>query len=168
MVKLSRIDFMTTDLQRLRIALTLPNDLKPRPGGVHLDLAYRQGDKPEVKRVINLEESSAAPDLVGLPADGEGKKTYVYRLPLAPINELNKIRYEVIVAKSKNEKGSLTMGIAAKEFCANTKISNAPLLVTTYVQSSENDGYVVLTQDIDLRSDATISASLDHLEPCHK
>jgi hypothetical protein len=166
MVKLSRIDFMTTDLRLFRFALTVPDDLKPQPGGVHLDLAYQQGDKPEEKRVIKLEESTSSPDFVGLPAAPEGTKTYVYRLPANEVATLNKIRNDAAAEKSKGKKGTLRMGIAAKEFCANKKIPNAPLLVTTYILSSENNEYVVLTRDIDLRSDTTISASLDHLAAC--
>ncbi len=166
MMKLSRIDFMTTDLQVFRFALTLPNDLKPKPGGVHLDLAYRQGDAPENKRVVELEESTSAPDFVGLPNAPEGQKTYVYRLPPNEVATLNKIRNDAAIEKSKGKKGSLTMGIAAKEFCANNAIPMAPLLVTTFVMSSENIGYVMLTHDIDLRSDATINASLNSLIPC--
>lgn len=166
MAKLSRIDFLTTDLRLFRFGLTIPNDLKPKPGGVHLDLAYKQGEKPEEKRVVELEESTSTSDFVGLPSAPTGTKTYVYRLPENEITTLNKIRNQVILAKAKKEKGSLSMGIAAKEFCANNKIPNAPLLVTTYVLSSENNEYVILTRDIDLRSDETIGASLDGLAPC--
>lgn len=166
LVKLSRIDFMTTDLRLFRFAVTLPNDLKPRPGGVHMDLAYSQGDKPEEKRVVKLEQSDSAPDYVGLPKAGVGTKTYVYRLPADEVATLNKIRNDALIEKSKGKKGSLTMGIAAKEFCANNKIPDQPLLLTTYVLSSENNEYVVLTKDIDIRSDATVNASLEHLEMC--
>jgi hypothetical protein len=164
--KLSRIDFMTTDLSRFRLALTLPNTLKPQQGGVHMDLAYKQGEKPEEKRVVKLEESKYAPDFVGLPTSPPGTKTYVYRLPQNEVITLNKIRNDAIIAKAKNQKGYLRMGIAPKEFCAESAVPKQPLLVTTYVLSSENGEYVVLTRDIDLRSDATISASLDQLAPC--
>jgi hypothetical protein len=168
MYKLSRIDFMSTDLKLFRFAITLPNDIKPSPGGVHLDLAYQQGEKPEEIRVIKLEQSTAPADYVGLPNVAVGQKTYVYRLPTNEVNTLDKIRADAALEKAQGKKGSLGMGIAAKELCANNKILKAPLLVTTYVLSSENKDYVVLTRDIDLRSDATISASLDNLTPCSK
>jgi hypothetical protein len=166
MVKLSRIDFMTTDLKLFRFALTMPNDLRPQPGGVHMDLAYQQGDKPEEKRVVKLEESKEPRDLVGLPQAPQGKKTYVYRLPASEVTTLNQIRNDAAAAKSQGKNGSLTMGIAAKEFCTINKLPDAPLLVTSFVLSSENIDYIVLTRDIDLRSDPTISESLDHLAPC--
>jgi hypothetical protein len=168
MYKLSRIDFMTTDLSRMRIAIALPTDLKPRPGGVHMDLAYQQGDGPEEKRVLKLEDAVLAADFVGLPQALSGNKTYVYNLSKDDVTTLNKIRSDAAIAKTKGQKGSLSMGVAAKEFCANNTISNSPLLVTTYVFTSENNEYVVLTRDIDLRGDKSISASLDHLEPCSK
>jgi hypothetical protein len=166
MYRLSRIDFMTTDLARFRFALTIPNELRPQPGGVHMDLAYQQGEKPEEKRVVKLAESTSPPDFVGLPASPTGTKIYVYQLPPSEVITLNKIRSDALIAKAKKQKGSLNMGIAAKEFCANTAIPKSPLLVTTYVLSSENNEYVMLTRDIDLRSDATISAQLDNLVPC--
>ncbi len=166
--KLSRIDFLTTDLHLFRFALTIPDDLKPMPGGVQMDLAYTQGEKPEEKRVVRLEESMASADFVGLPSAPKGTKTYVYKLPENEVVTLNKIRNDAILAKAKKQKGSLSMGIAAKEFCANNPIPKLPLLITTYVLSSENSEYVVLTRDIDLRSDETISTSLDSLLPCTK
>jgi hypothetical protein len=164
--KLSRIDFMSTDLSQFRFALNMPINIRPLPGGVHMDLAYTQGDKPEEKRVVKLEESLAAPDFVGLPVSQAGTKTYVYRLPPNEVVTLNRIRNDAIAAKARKEKGSLSLGVAATEFCANAKISREPLLVTTYVLSSENNEYVVLTRDVDLRKDATISASLDKLTLC--
>jgi hypothetical protein len=167
MYKLSRIDFMSTDLSRLRFAINLPTDLKPRQGGVHMDLAYQQGEKPEEKRVIKLAEATTPADFVGLPAGSDKTKTYVFKLPENEVVALNKIRVDAAASKAAGKKGSLTMGVAAKEFCANAEIPNAPLLITTYVLTSENADYVVLTQNIDLRSDDTINASLNSLSPCN-
>jgi hypothetical protein len=166
MYKLSRIDFMTTDLRVFRFALAMPSDLRPLPGGVHMDLAYSQGDKPEEKRIIKLEESLAAQDFIGLPNPAAGQKIYVYRLPPSEVATLNKIRADAAAAKTKGQKGSLTMGITAKEFCTLNKIQNAPLLVTTFVLSSENADYVVLTRDVDLRGQPDIATTLGNLAPC--
>ena len=47
-------------------------------------------------------------------------------------------------------------------------LTSGPILSTTYLSSAETRGYVVVTSDTDLRGDATLNASLDHLEPCRK
>jgi hypothetical protein len=166
--RLSRIDFLTTDLSRFRFAITVPNSLRPQLGGVQMDLAYTQGDKPEEKRVVHLEQSTAAADFVGLPPAQEGSQIFVFKLPTREVATLNKIRSDAILAKARQQKGSLSMGIAAKEFCTLGAVPKTALLITTYVLSSENSEYVMLTRNADLRSDKTISESLDHLMPCDK
>jgi hypothetical protein len=164
---LSRIDFMTTDLDRLRIAITLPAAIKPRKTGVQMETKRQFGDAPERTDVIVLEAASEPADMVGLPTDlATGTKIYVYRLPKGEIAKLETIRGEGQRNKAAGKKGTFGMGIAAKEFCKMGPLDAGPIYTTTYLASSETGGYVVLTQDMNLRSDTTISASLDHLSPC--
>ena len=169
LVQLSRIDFMTTDFSQLRVAMILPAAIRPRPTGVQMEAKVKLGERPEDSAVIVLQETTASADLVGLPTDQMGgNKIYVYRLAPPEAAKLEAIRRRVLIAQSLKQKGSLGIGISAKEFCLNGALTSGPILSTTYVSSAETRGYVVVTRDTDLRGDATLNASLDHLEPCRK
>ncbi len=169
LVQLSRVDFMTTDFNQLRVAMILPAAIRPRPAGVQMEAKVKLGEQPEDSAVIILQETTASADMIGLPAEqAGGSKTYVYRLAPPEAAKLETIRRRVLIAQSQKQKGSLGIGISAKEFCLNAALANGPILSTTYLSSAETRGYVVVTRDIDLRGDATLNASLDHLESCRK
>lgn len=169
LVQLSRIDFMTTDFNLLRVAMVLPAAIRPRPAGVQMEAKVKLGDQPEESTIIVLQETNAGADLVGLPTGQAGDyKTYVYRLAPTEAAKLEAVRRRVLIAKSLKQKGSLGIGISAKEFCLNGALTRGPILSTTYLSSAETKTYVVVTRDSDLRGDATLNASIDHLEPCRK
>ena len=58
------------------------------------------------------------------------------------------------------------MGIAAKEFCLVGVLPPGPLLVTTYLLTSETRSYVVVTNDLDLSKEPAVVAELSRLKPC--
>ena len=79
---------------------------------------------------------------------------------------LNALRQSVADAKKQNQKGSLSLGIAAREFCKLSDLPLGPALTTTYVLTSETETYVTMVQDFNLRSDAKTAEGLDKLETC--
>ncbi len=167
MYQLSKVDFMTMDLNRLRVAVVLPSTIKPRATGVVMDIKYRSGEEPEKTEKVILVPATTAADQVGLPSDmAAGNRVYAYRLGTPDVAKLEDIRNRARQAKAEKKKGSLSMGIAAKEFCKTAPLGSGAVYSTTYVATSEIGEYIVLTKDIDLRSDAAISASLDHMPDC--
>jgi hypothetical protein len=165
--KLSRIDFMTSDLNRMRVAITLPAAIKPRKSGVKLETKIQSGDLPPWDEKFTLVESSASADRVGLPGDiASTTETFVYRLPDEGIARLEKIRSNVKTAQAVGKKGSLSIGISVKDFCKVGQLPKGSVLITTYLASSETEGYVVVTKDVDVRSDATASKALDEIVAC--
>ncbi|MFO1034951.1 MAG: hypothetical protein U1E15_13085 [Hyphomicrobiales bacterium] len=167
MIALSKVDAMTSDLSRLRIALATPQALQPKPGGVHMDVVVSYGGQPPEKKLIRLEETATAADLVGLPtADKPGQQTHVFKLSQAGIAELTQIRQNASAAKAEKKKGSLSMGVSAKEFCLAAPLPQGPLYTTTWMLTSETLAYVELARNYDLRSDDTIAAGLKDVAPC--
>lgn len=167
MIALSKVDAMTSDLSRLRIALAMPQALLPKAGGVNLDVAVGYGGKEPVKTVIALEQSTDAADLVGLPsAVKPAQHTHVFKLSETGIAKLNRIRMDAKRAQAEKRGGSLAMGVSAKAFCLAAPLPNGPLLTTTWMLTSETMRYVVLVQDFDLRDDKTVAASLTQIRSC--
>jgi len=166
--KLARIDFMTTDLSHLRVAIALPLALAPKPQGVVMEMKYRVGEEPEQQEDLHLVEVQSTADKAGLPSGGDhAEALFVFRLSAEDVAKLDGLRIRVTEAKARREKGSLGLGIAAKEFCKISNLPDGPALTTTYVLTSENDGYVTISRDFDLRSDAKVADGLAKLEYCH-
>ena len=165
--KLARIDFMTTDLARMRIAIALPMALAPKPDGVVMELKFQAGQELEKRENLLLVQSQTSVDRIGLPTDaGTGQALYVFKLSQADVQKLGELRTSVSAAKARHEKGSLGLGIAAKEFCKLGDLPDGPALTTSYVLTSENDGYVTMSRDFNLRSDAKTAEGLAKLEKC--
>ena len=165
--KLARIDFLTTDLSRMRVAIALPEALAPKPQGVIMEMKTKIGDEPEHAENLHLVESKLAQDQQGLPTDQPKNQTlHVFKLSAMDVQQLNALRQRVTDARKQRQKGSLSLGIEAKEFCKLSDLPPGPALTTTYVLTSETESYVTMVQDFNLRSNAKTAEGLDKLETC--
>jgi hypothetical protein len=166
MLTLSRIDFATTKIEKLRVAVELPNVIGAREGGVHMEVGYTLGSAVD-KMVFRLAEDAVQIGMRGLlPFPAEDKHIKAYRLRDEDVEKLYRVRRDVTAGKQKGEKGSLSLGISVKEFCRRGAIEGKDLEVTTFVATSETQGYVVLLKNYDLRGDKQISNSLKALPIC--
>jgi hypothetical protein len=166
-VALSRIDVMTSDLPRLRIALAAPEALTPTPGGTFLDVKVEVQDQPPVTRTIALEETLEAGELISLPkADRPGLTTHVFRISEDGIEQLEGIRRGVRQARSEKRGGSIAIGVAARSFCLAGPLPKGPLLTTTWMLTSETGDYVVVARNLDLLSDKKVAEGIATMEPC--
>src|SRR5262249_24949513 len=89
LVLLIRINAETTDLAALRVAVRLHSALKPRPGGVNMDVLLKVPGEPDQKTTFFLTETHDASDLSGLSAAARpGFSMYAYRLAPNDIERL--------------------------------------------------------------------------------
>src|SRR5262249_3788057 len=144
LIQLSRVNAQTTDLAMLRVAVRLPEAIKPRPGGVNMVVVVNAGGQPDQKITLLLSETRD--DLSGL-ATRPGFSTYAYRLAPRDIERLAVIRAELLRNRQEGAGGSLGIGIATKEFCLVGPLPPGPLLSTTYLWTSETRKYLVLPND---------------------
>jgi hypothetical protein len=166
-LKLSRVDFATTDLDRLRVGLYLPKGLRTKPNGVVMVSTYAPTGGAEQRTQLLLQESNDPADIVGLPNGSfSSGKSYVYRLSDKARQQLDNIRKQAKTAEAKGQKGTLSIGISTKEFCRDGTLPEGPLLSDTWLFTIETQGWVALVQKFDLRSDKTIEDSLATLSPC--
>src|SRR5262249_58497615 len=63
LIALSRIDAQTTDLATLRVAVRLPDAIKPRPGGVNMEIVAKVSGEPDQKTRFLLTETRDKADL---------------------------------------------------------------------------------------------------------
>jgi hypothetical protein len=166
MIALSKLDFMTLDFAKLRVAMSLPKNLRPKSNGVVMTGTFQISNAPAESVDVNLQESSDPADYVGLQQSTAQTDVRAYRLPAGEIKKLNDVRRRVQIAKSKGETGTLSFGIATKDFCSKGAIGQGPILSTTWLASAETQGYIVVTQDLDLQKDATVKEQFKNLQPC--
>jgi hypothetical protein len=165
--KLSRVDFMTTDLRQLRVAVVLPKTIRPGKNSIEMVTILKiEGSAPETTK-LQLDQSFTQTDFVGLPTSlGSDQKTYIYLLQSNERAKLEEIRRSAQAAKTSAKNGTLDIAFSFKEFCADGVLPAGSVLTSTYVSSSETSEYVLLTRDVDMREDATLSKLLDDLSPC--
>jgi hypothetical protein len=161
---LSRIDFRTTDFSAVRAGLRLPEALRPQPAGVELEVTLRIAGSPDEKTVFPLVGISAG----SLPdGDQSGKKDFVYRLSDQDPRRFDAIRDKTNVARQQNKRGSVDLSITPRQFCFLSPLPDGPVLITTYIQTSETKRFVVLTRDLDLRAEPQIAANLSNIKACN-
>ncbi len=164
---LMQIDLATTRIDALRVALQLPEGLRPRPGGVTLDLVLKRQGRPDRDEHLLLVETMGAADLAGIVSKQQpGFHLSAYRLSAEDASRFGAIQAELASARQQNIAGSLGFGIAAREFCLTGAGAPQQMLASTYLMTAESGGWLTVTDRYDLNRDQQIAQSLATLEPC--
>jgi hypothetical protein len=164
---LSRIDIATTDPAVLRVAVRLPDAVKPRAGGVAMDAVTIISGAADEITTFPLVEAHDPADVAGLPPDlAPGVATYAYRLSADDLERFDALRQSVLRRHAQGERVSLGFGIATREFCRVGLLPPGPLPASTYLLTSETERYIVLTDGVDLRAEPKVLRELSELAPC--
>ena len=170
---LTRIKFGTTDIARARVAVRLPDSLRPRAGGVRMTVIMGLSGEPPRSQKFDLVESHDAEDQTMLAAFASaGSVVYAYRLAPDDVARLERIRADMIerAAELKQEGKSpgsnLTIKIGAEEFCHTRDLGSEPLLTTTYIKTSETGQYITALRDVDLRLEPAVKDKIGTMPPC--
>jgi hypothetical protein len=150
MLKLSRVDFATTDPALLRAAVTLPWQLRPRGEGMRMRVAVKIGNGPEETQDFALRKVSDAADQLRNEV-APGTALFAYRIDPADLPRLQALRAGLLAKKKEGMKGSLSISIRP-ETCRVEPLPQGPVLFSTYLRTGETANYVPLARDVDLRS----------------
>jgi len=165
MVQLARIDFATTDPALFRAAIKLPSSIEPRLHGTMLRIAVKFADGREMAQDFKLAETTDEREVLALYAElAPGTHAFAYRIEPAEIERLKGFRRAALAAKNER-KSALAMSIRP-EACRAGPLGSGPLLMTTYVRTSETGRYVTLVRDLDLRSLAPGQDAVADIPPC--
>jgi hypothetical protein len=164
MVKLARTDFTTIDPSALRVAVKAPESVKPRRGGVKLKLAATlDGTKQQHEFVLG--DLADPAELLSLRAEvSRGTAIHAYRLESADVARLTALRVEMLAAKQRGAKGSMTIGVGA-DGCRLGPLPDKVLL-TTYLRTEAEGEFFALARDVDLRETLNGEALDAKLPPC--
>jgi len=142
MVRLARIDFQTTDLERLRVAVKLPRMLKARTDGTMLRIGVKLANGVEEARDFALREVSDAEAEPGAQA---------FAIAVADVAQLHAFRAALVLRQQGGSGGSLTIAVRP-DVCRAAPLPDGPVPFTTWLKTAETNGYVPLARDVDLRS----------------
>jgi hypothetical protein len=158
MVKLSRIDFQTTDPAGLRVAVKLPASIRPQRDKLRLQVTVKFATGAKITQDFVLSESSDAADLAMLREQVDAGthdldyRFFAYRLDAAEADRLAAFREDLKNKQAAGDRGGgLTIHVVP-EACRTAAIASNPVLFTTYLRTPETGGYVTLAEDVDIRT----------------
>ncbi|WP_456837823.1 hypothetical protein [Bradyrhizobium sp. USDA 4486] len=149
----------------LRVAVQLPDALRPRSGGVKLDVVTKLSGEAEAKMSFAMMELSAR-ERSGLPAPPQNSSIYAYRLSPEDAARFEALRASMVEQGKNGKRGSMGLGVAAREFCRASAGPSDSLLVTIYLMTSETKSFVPVVRDFDLLSDPAMAGGLEAIQPC--
>jgi hypothetical protein len=150
MVKLARIDFQSTDPEKLRVAVKLPQALKARADGTLLRLTVKlAGDEEEARDfaladVTDMERAALASEAQA------GTELFAFALARTDIAQLRLFRAALMGKQKAGAGGSLTISVRP-DACRAAPLPDGPVWFSTYLKTAETNGYVPLARDVDLR-----------------
>jgi hypothetical protein len=152
MIKLARVDFQTTDPDKLRVAVKVPNALRVRVEGTMLRVAVKIGNGKEEARDFALREITDRAELDTLAGEGEaGFHLSAYAIAANDVAHLGMFRASLMQKKKDGVSGSLTISVRP-DACRAGPLPDGPVLFSTYLKTAETSSYVLLVRDVDLRS----------------
>ncbi|MGX7743928.1 hypothetical protein [Rhodopseudomonas parapalustris] len=162
MVKLARTDLSATDPSALRIAVRLPQGLRPRRVTLRITIAVGSDKREEAFVLTELDDPAELLSLAGEVTNGT--MIYAFRIAPADVPKLLAVRDQMAAHKAKGERGSLTIGVGA-EACRIGALP-ARTLITTYLKTEQPGDFFPLTRDIDLRKDVPKEAVPERIPLC--
>ncbi|PZA09747.1 hypothetical protein DNX69_20555 [Rhodopseudomonas palustris] len=162
MVKLARTDLSATDPAALRIAVRLPQGLRPRRVTLRITIAVGSDKREHAFVLTELDDPAELLSLAGEVTNGT--MIYAFRIAPADVPKLLAVRDEMAAHKAKGERGSLIIGVGA-EAC---RIGTLPArtLITTYLKTEQPGDFFPLTRDVDLRKDVPKEAVPERIPLC--
>lgn len=158
MVKLARIDFTTVDPAELRVAVKLPQNVRPQRDGVRLRIAVKTGGAEQAEEFV-LRDVNDLGELMALRAEVEaGTAVYAFRLAPDDLARVRAFRAAALQRRSAGGGGSLTLGVSAQG-CRIAAVADKPIYLTTYLKTAPGAGYIPLMRDVDLRAELLRSAA---------
>jgi hypothetical protein len=153
MVKLARVDFQTTDPDKLRVAVKLPGMLMARAEGSSLRIIVRLAKGEEETQDFSLREIDRS-ELSSLAEESEvGFDLAAYALAAPEVQRLRMFR-AALMQRQKSAGGSagaITIAVYP-EACRTAPLPQGPVKFSTYLKTSETGGFVPLARDVDLRT----------------
>jgi len=164
--QLSRIDFETTDPQKIRAAVRLPFQVSPLADSVILTMtAYDEQDKVFGEEMFILEHVADAGELAEVTSLVKpGTAVTVFRIRAADMVRLNRF-HRVTMRKPGGGKRGGALTLTAKG-CFNDSRMPKKIPMTTFLKTVESPVYFQISPEIDLLGGIGRQKSNGEIQPC--
>lgn len=161
--RLSSMKLAEIDPAALRVAARMPERIEPRKDGVKVRIAVAASGRNAGPNEEFVLEPVTEPHEVSALASHrrQGTGLWTYRLSAGDAARLQRI-----MASSTGTKDGGRVTIAAGvDACHRGSLGSEPLLTTTFLRTNAS-GYLVLTEDLDLRSVVSERELATKVPPC--
>jgi hypothetical protein len=167
MIRLSRVEFTRTDLSRLRAAIRLPQGLELQLGNSKLRVSVKVGGGEPATREFSLAEIRSDQHAFAPASQREGDaRVRVFAISAGDLPRAEAFRAELLARQQASGRSGGNVSISIlPDGCRVGDWPDGPVRITTYLQTAETGGFVVLAQDLDLRAIAG-AHSLTRIPSC--
>ncbi len=173
MYHLATTDLMTVDPAYLSAATRVPSGLRESKKGVKMTFSSWLGEKKKNAKVleIKLEKVTDKEKLLSIKAlEKTSYTTLLYRISAKDVERIKAFRQQHKKRKQAygdNMQGSFTIGVS---YCRAGKLSDKPILVSTWLKVGKDTGLLPLIIDHDMQEDLKKNdKSIDKILPlCNK
>lgn len=168
---LRHFDSLSADPAFLRAAIRVPDGILPRPGGVKVTANWGKKGDPASERTVEivLHETSLAAEGATLQSERRpGARMFAYRVAPDDVPRVRALQAEVSRAKAEKKADHGSIGVGA-DACRTGDLPAGPIVMTTFLKTSEETGWLTLARDVDLRTLVSNEKPLDDIvPPCGK
>lgn len=155
MSRLSAMKLAEIEPAQLRVAARMPEHLEPRKDGVKVTVAVGSS-----RMELTLEPAAEPRELVSLSRfERRGTRIWSFRLSSSDTARLERV---IATAGGGQRQVSIAAGVDA---CHRRPLGTAPLLTTTFLRTDASD-FLVLAEDLDLRSVVPEAQLAAKVPPC--
>lgn len=164
--KLATTDPMSVDPKIIRAAARMPDWIEPRPNGAKLTItAQLEGAEPSKETFILQSIPLALAEKELSQAVKQGFKLYTYRINPEDMPRLEAFRNKAKARKAAGAKLHGNMAISV-DACHKGAIKEGAILLSNYLRLNEDEGYLPVLVDYDLRKSVDDKGLAESLPTC--
>ncbi len=169
MYKLHKLDPMEVDPAQIKVAVLADERIDIRTNGAAIELGFDAEDGS-----LHVDETYIL-EIVRNPiftqelveAKTPGKAVTVFQLSESDAQKMKQIQSLLLPYKEDDRKGTGRLGVSLSGVCAHSQIPAGKVPATILLQTSNIDGFFVITRDLDLRERRIgVGASLEEWPEC--
>jgi hypothetical protein len=151
--KLNKIDPMEADPAQIKIAIRADDRIGIREGGAKIEVKFEAEDGSLNIDETYLVEIIRNPEMrAELFADkNPGESVTVLGLTKSDIQRMRAVQSSVAAISKGDPEGTGSLGVFLDGVCLHSKMPEGDVLIDIFLQTSDQDGFFLLSRNLDLR-----------------
>ena len=151
--KLHKIDPMEADPAQIKVAIRADDRIGIREGGAKIEVKFEAEDGSLNIDETYLVEIIRNPDMSAelLAGINPGESVTVLGLTQSDIQRMRAVQSSVAAISKDDPEGSGSLGVFLDGVCLQSKMPEGTVLIDIFLQTSDQDGFFVLSRNLDLR-----------------